>query len=53
MISEKSPDAWLIEMLPALTATMRGGPESMAKFGKLFLGALWETYGKDKLGSGS
>jgi hypothetical protein len=30
-----------------------GGVEPLVKFGKVFLGSLWESYGKDKIGGGS
>jgi cholesterol oxidase len=42
-----------VEALAKLVTTMRthgGGVEPLAAFGRLFLGALWDTYGKDKLG---
>jgi len=42
-----------VEALAKLVATMRpqgGGIEPLAAFGRLFLGSLWESYGKDKLG---
>jgi hypothetical protein len=39
-----------VEALTRMMTTMRGDPESLVAFGKLFLGSLWETYGADKLG---
>ncbi len=45
-----------VEELAKMVGTMRstsGGIEPLAKFGKLFLGSLWETYGASKLGGGS
>jgi cholesterol oxidase len=41
-----------VEALARMVSTMRptdGGFEPMVKFGRLFLGSLWETYGADKL----
>jgi hypothetical protein len=45
-----------VEALARMVSTMRptgGGIEPMVKFGRLFLGSLWETYGADKLPGGS
>ena len=45
-----------VEALTRMMSTMRstgGGLEPLVKFGKVFLGSLWETYGKDKIGGGS
>jgi cholesterol oxidase len=50
-----------VEALAKMVATMRphgggglvGDVEPLVKFGKLFLGALWETYGVDKVGGGT
>jgi cholesterol oxidase len=45
-----------VEALARMMSTMRpkgGGPEPMVKFGRLFLGSLWEVYGADKLGGGA
>jgi hypothetical protein len=42
-----------VEALARMMSTMRphnGGIEPMVKFGKVFLGSLWEQYGKDKIG---
>ena len=42
--------------LARMMSTMRpvdGGIEPLAKFGKVFLGSLWEQYGKDKIGGAS
>jgi cholesterol oxidase len=42
-----------VEALARMVATMRpqgGGVEPLVKFGRLFLGELWDTYGADKLG---
>jgi hypothetical protein len=42
-----------VEDLARMMGTMRstgGGLEPMLKFGKFFLGSLWETYGADKFG---
>jgi hypothetical protein len=42
--------------LARMMATMRpvdGGIEPLVKFGKVFLGSLWERYGKDKIGGAS
>jgi hypothetical protein len=42
-----------VEALAKMVSTMRshdGGVEPLVGFGRLFLGALWDTYGKDKLG---
>jgi cholesterol oxidase len=45
-----------VEALTKMMATMRptgdGHIEPLVQFGKLFLGALWETYGADKIGKG-
>jgi hypothetical protein len=44
-----------VEALTRMMSTMRpieGGVEPLVKFGKVFLGSLWETYGKDKIGGG-
>jgi hypothetical protein len=44
-----------VEALARMVSTMRpagGGIEPLIKFGRLFLGSLWETYGADKLGGG-
>ena len=44
------------EALTRMMTTMRpvgGGVEPLVKFGKVFLGSLWESYGKDKIGGGS
>ena len=44
------------EALTRMMTTMRptgGGMEPLVKFGKVFLGSLWESYGKDKIGGGS
>jgi len=42
-----------VEALARMTASMRpsegGGIDSLVKFGRLFMGELWETYGKTKL----
>jgi hypothetical protein len=41
-----------VEALTRMVSTMRptdGGLEPMIKFGRLFLGSLWDTYGADKL----
>jgi len=42
-----------VEALARMTASMRptegGGFDSLVKFGRLFMGELWETYGKTKL----
>jgi hypothetical protein len=42
-----------VEALARMTGSMRptggGGIESLAKFGRFFMGELWETYGKTKL----
>jgi hypothetical protein len=38
-----------------MMSTMRphgGGLEPMVKFGRVFLGSLWEAYGADKVGRG-
>ena len=45
-----------VEALARMMSTMRpvdGGVEPLVKFGKVFLGSLWESYGKDKIGGGS
>jgi hypothetical protein len=45
-----------VEALARMMSTMRptdGGIEPLVKFGKVFLGSLWETYGKDKIGGGA
>lgn len=45
-----------VEALTRMMSTMRStgdGLEPLVKFGKVFLGSLWETYGKDKIGGGS
>ena len=45
-----------VAALARLISTMRphdGGLEPMAKFGRVFLGSLWEAYGADKLERGS
>ena len=45
-----------VEALARMVSTMRptnGGLEPMIKFGQLFLGSLWETYGADKVGKES
>jgi hypothetical protein len=45
-----------VEALTKMMSTMRStddGLEPLVKFGKVFLGSLWETYGKDKIGGGS
>ena len=45
-----------VEALTRMMTTMRptgGGIEPLVKFGKVFLGSLWESYGKDKVGGGS
>jgi hypothetical protein len=42
--------------LTRMMSTMRphgGGIEPMVKFGRVFLGSLWEAYGADKLGRDS
>jgi hypothetical protein len=42
--------------LAGMMSTMRpvgGGIEPLVKFGKVFLGSLWESYGKDKIGRAS
>jgi hypothetical protein len=42
-----------VEALARMMSTMRptgGGIEPLVKFGKVFLGSLWETYGADKIG---
>jgi hypothetical protein len=42
-----------VEALARMMSTMRshgGGVEPMIKFGRVFLGSLWETYGADKIG---
>jgi hypothetical protein len=42
--------------LAQMMSTMRpvgGGIEPLMKFGKVFLGSLWEQYGKDKIGGAS
>jgi hypothetical protein len=42
-----------VEALARMMSTMRpvdGGIEPLVKFGKVFLGSLWEGYGKDKIG---
>jgi hypothetical protein len=44
-----------VEALTRMMTTMRpvgGGIEPLVKFGKVFLGSLWESYGKDKVGGG-
>ena len=44
-----------VEALTRMMSTMRpveGGIEPLVKFGKVFLGSLWEEYGKDKVGGG-
>ncbi len=44
------------EALARMMSTMRphgGGLDPMVKFGRLFLGSLWEVYGADKLGRGA
>lgn len=45
-----------VEALARMMSTMRStgdGLGPLIKFGKVFLGSLWETYGKDKIGGGS
>jgi cholesterol oxidase len=45
-----------VEALTRMMSTMRphgGGIEPMVKFGRVFLGSLWEAYGADKLGRDS
>jgi hypothetical protein len=45
-----------VEALARMISTMRpvgGGIEPLVEFGKVFLGSLWEEYGKDKVGGGS
>jgi hypothetical protein len=45
-----------VAALARMVSTMRphgGGLEPMVKFGRVFLGSLWEAYGADKLGRGS
>ena len=45
-----------VEALARMMSTMRAtgdGLGPLVKFGKVFLGSLWETYGKDKIGGGS
>jgi hypothetical protein len=45
-----------VEALARMMSTMRpvdGGIEPLVKFGKVFLGSLWEQYGKDKIGGAS
>jgi hypothetical protein len=45
-----------VEALTRMMSTMRphgGGVEPLVKFGKVFLGSLWESYGKDKIGGAS
>jgi hypothetical protein len=45
-----------VEALARMMSTMRphsGELEPMVKFGRLFLGSLWEGYGADKLGQGT
>lgn len=45
-----------VEALARMTSTMRpvgGGLEPMVKFGRLFLGSLWEVYGAGALGGGA
>jgi hypothetical protein len=45
-----------VEALTRMMSTMRptgGGVEPLVKFGKVFLGSLWETYGADKIGGRS
>ena len=45
-----------VEALTRMMTTMRptgGGIEPLVKFGKVFLGSLWASYGKDKVGGGS
>jgi choline dehydrogenase-like flavoprotein len=45
-----------IEALARMMSTMRpvgGGVEPLVMFGKVFLGSLWEGYGKDKIRGGS
>ena len=45
-----------VAALARMMSTMRphdGGLEPMAKFGRVFLGSLWEAYGADKLERGS
>jgi hypothetical protein len=45
-----------VEALARMMSTMRpteGGVEPLVKFGKVFLGSLWDTYGKDKIGGAS
>lgn len=46
-----------VEALTKMMSTMRptgdGGIGPLAKFGKLFLGSLWETYGADKIPGGA
>jgi hypothetical protein len=45
-----------VEALAKMMSTMRptdGGLGSLAKFGRFFLGSLWETYGADKLPGGA
>jgi hypothetical protein len=42
-----------VEALVRMMSTMRphgGGIEPMVKFGRVFLGSLWEAYGADKVG---
>jgi hypothetical protein len=45
-----------VEALTRMMTTMRptsGGIEPLVKFGKVFLGSLWESYGKEKIGGAS
>jgi len=45
-----------VEALTRMMTTMRptgGGIEPLVKVGTVFLGSLWESYGKDKVGGGS
>lgn len=45
-----------VEALARMMSTMRpteGGLEPLVKFGRVFLGSLWESYGKDKIGGRS
>jgi hypothetical protein len=45
-----------VEALARMMSTMRpteGGVEPLVKFGKVFLGSLWDAYGKDKIGGAS
>jgi cholesterol oxidase len=45
-----------VEALTRMMSTMRphgGGVEPLVKFGRVFLGSLWQAYGADKLGRGA